>query len=111
MNGQDHSLAVHPRAEFQVRARNAAKVSRSNPKARAYVRRLAASADEQELDKQGRITLSPAHRSYAGLERECVVIGSVDFMEIWDAEAWSRYQEEYEDDFAEGDSEDIADLL
>ena len=40
-----------------------------------------------------------------------MLVGSVDFMEIWDAEAWSRYQEEYEDDFAEGDSEDIADLL
>lgn len=111
VNGQDHSLAVHPRAEFQVRARNAAKVSRSNPKARAYVRSLAASADEQELDRQGRITLSAAHRAYAGLERECVVIGSVDFLEIWDAGAWARYQDDHEEDFAEGSSEDVADLL
>jgi len=105
--GQDHSLAVYPREEFAARARKAAAVSRTNPQARAFIRNLAASADEQTLDGSGRITLSPAHREYANLSKECVVIGSVDFLEIWDAESWKTYQEETEAAFAAADDDGI----
>ena len=80
--GQDHSLAIYPRDVFLERARKAAAASRTNPEARAFVRNLAASADEQSVDGHGRITISPDHRRYAGLSKECVVIGSVDFVEI-----------------------------
>ncbi|MCQ9342277.1 division/cell wall cluster transcriptional repressor MraZ [Corynebacterium sp. 153RC1] len=109
--GQDHSLAVYPREEFTARARKAAAVSRTNPEARAFIRNLAASADEQRPDSQGRITLSAAHREYAGLTKECVVIGSVDFLEIWDAQAWERYQSETEASFSTADGEFLGDLL
>lgn len=104
--GQDHSLAVYPREEFAARARKAAAISRSNPEARAFIRNLAASADEQRPDGHGRITISLGHREYAGLSKECVVIGSVDFLEIWDAEAWKQYQETTEDAFSAG--QDVA---
>ncbi|MBP3087967.1 transcriptional regulator MraZ [Corynebacterium sp. sy017] len=109
--GQDHSLAVYPREEFAARARKAAKVSRTNPAARAFIRNLAASADEQNLDGQGRISLSVAHREYAGLSKECVVIGSVDFLEIWDAQAWQNYQQETEADFSAAEEDMLGDFL
>lgn len=111
VKGQDHSLAVYPREEFLLRARKAAAASRSNPQARAFVRHLAASADEQSLDSQGRISISGAHREYAGLGKECVVIGSVDFLEIWDAQAWAEYSSAHEADFAAGDDESFMDFL
>ena len=63
VKGQDRSLAVYPKAEFLVRAKKAAEASRTNPKARAFVRNLAASADEQALDSQGRISVSALHRN------------------------------------------------
>ena len=50
---QDHSLAVYPRAEFEQLARRAAKASRSNPEARAFLRNLAAATDEQHPDAPG----------------------------------------------------------
>ena len=109
--GQDHSLAVYPREEFVARARKAASVSRTNPEARAFIRNLAASADEQRHDGQGRITLSAAHRAYAGLTKECVVIGSVDFLEIWDAESWNAYQQETEAAFSSAEGDVLGDLL
>ena len=105
--GQDHSLAVYPREEFAARARKAAAVSRTNPEARAFIRNLAASADEQRPDGHGRITLSAGHREYANLSKECVVIGSVDFLEIWDLESWNKYQEETEAAFSAADDDDI----
>ena len=91
--GQDHSLAVYPR------------------EARAFIRNLAASADEQRPDGHGRITLSAAHRQYAGLTKECVVIGSVDFLEIWDAEAWATYQAETEAAFSAAEDDVLGGLL
>ncbi|RAV32040.1 division/cell wall cluster transcriptional repressor MraZ [Corynebacterium heidelbergense] len=111
VKGQDRSLAVYPRGEFLVRARKAAAASRTNPKARAFVRNLAASADEQTPDSQGRISISAGHRNYAGLAKECVVIGSVDFLEIWDADSWSEYNREHEADFSEGIDEAFAEFL
>ncbi|MCS4536185.1 division/cell wall cluster transcriptional repressor MraZ [Corynebacterium sp. HS2168-gen11] len=109
--GQDHSLAVYPKDEFVRRARKAAEVSRTNPEARAFIRNLAASADEQRPDGQGRITLSLAHRDYAGLTKECVVIGSMDFLEIWDAQSWAKYQEETEAAFAAANDDILGGLL
>lgn len=111
VKGQDRSLAVYPRHEFMVRAKKAAAASRTNPQARAFVRNLAASADEQTPDSQGRITIPVAHRSYARLTKECVVIGNVDFLEIWDARAWEEYSQEHEQDFSLGDDEAFAQFL
>ncbi|QNH95848.1 division/cell wall cluster transcriptional repressor MraZ [Corynebacterium anserum] len=111
VKGQDRSLAVYPRAEFLVRAKKAAAASRTNPRARAFVRNLAASADEQSPDAQGRITISMSHRRYAGLSKECVVIGNVDFVEIWDAEAWKAYSAQHEEDFSMGDDDSFAEFL
>ena len=111
VKGQDHSLAVYPRDEFLVRARKATATSRSNPKARAFLRNLAASADEQELDSQGRVSLSANHRTYAGLNKECVVIGSIDFLEIWDKQSWEAYQAEHEEDFSDGEDDSLFGVL
>ncbi len=109
--GQDHSLAVYPREEFTVLARKAAAASRSNPKARAFVRNLAAGTDEQHPDAQGRITLNAAHREYANLSKECVVTGSVDFLEIWDKTAWEAYMAQNEDDYSQAQDESLGGIF
>lgn len=111
VNGQDHSLAIYPRSEFQVRARKATEASRANPRVRAFVRRLGASADEQFLDSQGRITVAPAHRKYAELTKDCVVIGAVDRIEVWGAASYESYLAEHEADFADGDDDAFAEFL
>ncbi|MCT7660186.1 division/cell wall cluster transcriptional repressor MraZ [Mycobacterium deserti] len=104
---QDHSLAVYPRAEFEKVAEEAAEEARVNPAKRAYLRNLAAATDEQHPDGQGRITLSADHRRYANLSKECVVIGSVRFLEIWDAQAWNDYQQAHEEDFSTASDETL----
>lgn len=104
---QDHSLAVYPRAEFEKVAEEAAEEARVNPASRAYLRNLAAATDEQHPDAQGRITLSADHRRYANLSKDCVVIGSVRYLEIWDAEAWRSYQQAHEEDFSTASDETL----
>ena len=109
--GQDHSLAVYPKDEFSALARRAASASRNNPQARAFVRALAAGTDEQSLDSQGRIVLSAEHRRYANISRDCAVIGSVDFLEIWDKQAWETYLAEHEEDYAQARDEALGGIF
>jgi MraZ protein len=108
---QDHSLAVYPRAEFEKVAERATQASRSNPDARAFLRYLAAATDEQHPDAQGRITLSADHRQYASLSKECVVIGSIDYLEIWDARAWQEYQQTHEENFSAASDDILRDII
>ncbi|MGE2730393.1 division/cell wall cluster transcriptional repressor MraZ [Mycolicibacterium vaccae] len=109
---QDHSLAVYPRAEFEAMiAEINGRAKRGNPQARAYLRNLAASTDEQYPDAQGRITLSAEHRRYANLSKDCVVTGSIEFLEIWDADAWRTYQELHEENFSAASDEALGDIF
>ena len=73
--------------------------------------RLAAATDEQHPDAQGRITLSADHRRYANLAKDCVVIGSVDYLEIWDSAAWQEYQQTHEENFSAATDEALHDII
>jgi MraZ protein len=48
---------------------------------------------EIELDANGRVTLPQPLLSHAGIEREVVVVGVGDHLEIWDRASWTREQE------------------
>lgn len=109
--GQDFALAVYPAEEFERLSARTDEVDRSDVEARAYVRGLFASADEQRLDAQGRITVSSAHRAYADLTKECVVIGSGKYLEIWDAARWEAYQADHEAAYSAPQSEALKSIF
>ena len=48
---------------------------------------------EIELDASGRVTLPPPLLAHAGIEKEVVVVGVGDHLEVWGAELWSGQQE------------------
>lgn len=58
------------------------------PRGRAAKRSFGAGAARVMPDKQGRIAVPEELRRFAGLQRECVVIGAIDEVEIWDAGRW-----------------------
>jgi MraZ protein len=67
---------------------------------------LFAGGDEGTPDKQGRIGI-PAHlRDYAALERDVVVIGVRDRLEIWNPDRWREFQEDAMGDFVDLDEDD-----
>jgi MraZ protein len=78
---------------------------------RDYSRVLFARASDETPDKQGRITVPPALRAYAGLERDCVVIGANTRMEIWDAAAWETYLARQEEAFSDASEEVLPGIL
>ena len=103
--GQDHCLYVFPRAEFEEMARRVAQAPLTNESVRAYQRDLFAGTDEQKPDGQGRIAVVPELRRYANLRKDCVVIGAITRLEIWDAQAWQTYLDQHEDSYAQAREE------
>ena len=84
--GQDFCLTVFPRADFAAMTGRIQEAPLTVRQAREYGRFLAMRAAEDKPDKQGRITIPPLLKEYAGLDREVVVIGALNRVEIWDPE-------------------------
>lgn len=97
---QDRCLAIYPQAAFVEMTQQVSTAPTTVKQVRDFQRMLAAGASSEVPDKQGRVTLPPALRDYAGLDKEIVVIGAINRVEIWDAEAWQRYSTEQEPVFA-----------
>ena len=89
--GQEHSLFVFPREDFFDYARRFEDAPLSSKGTRDYVRVLLSGASDELPDRQGRITVPPTLREYAGLAKECVVIGAGSRVEIWDSRRWADY--------------------
>jgi MraZ protein len=99
--GQERCLYVYPTVEFG-RVTEALRTAPAAAKAvRDYQRVLFAGASDEIPDRQGRITIPAALREYAGLTRECAVIGANTRVEIWDAQAWDTYLAAQEPAFSE----------
>jgi len=52
------------------------------------------------LDEQGRIVVAQSLRTYAGLEKEIVVIGAGDHIELWDRVVWESHLKKISEDLS-----------
>jgi MraZ protein len=104
--GQEHCLYVFAPEEFAHQNAGLGRLPVTNQPARNYSRMLYSGASDEKPDKQGRVTIPPPLRNWAGLDRECVVIGAGNRIEIWDAAAWSAFASEQESVYA-GWSEEV----
>lgn len=100
--GQEKCLVVWPEDVFMQEASRAQSTPMTNRDARDYARVLFASAEQGTPDKQGRVGIPLHLRTYAALQRDVVVIGVMDRVEIWDPQRWA--------DYSSGASEKFADL-
>lgn len=69
--------------------------------ARAFTRFFYSAAAEAEIDKQGRINIPTTLVNYANLEKECLVLGVSDRIEIWSKEKWENVSSDIEESFEE----------
>jgi len=98
--GQERCLYVWPLAEFQAVTEQLRRAPITSKNARDYMRVLFAGAHDEAPDKQGRVTVPPPLREYAGLRRDCAVIGANTRVEVWDAGSWEQYLAAQEDAFS-----------
>jgi MraZ protein len=98
--GQERCLYVFSTAEFTRITDRLREAPLTAKAARDYNRVLFASAHDETPDKQGRITVPTPLRDYAGLDRDCAVIGANTRVEIWAAAAWRDYLAASEEHFS-----------
>ena len=74
-------------------------------KARLMQRRIIAPAQEAEIDRTGRIMIPPTLREFAGLRKECIILGIQTYLEVWDDASYATYLAENEKRFKEAAEE------
>ncbi len=109
--GQERCLYVFSEAEFERVHERIREAPLSNKQARDFLRMFLSGASAEKPDSQNRITLPPALRAYAGLEKELVVTGVGAHAEIWNADAWNAYAESNEDTYSDMEQEVIPGLF
>jgi len=103
--GLDKCLFIYPQDEWN----NIISKYRELPNtkdARNFMRFFLSGASMCEFDKQGRVKVSTPLIEYANLEKDCVIIGVNDHLEVWDKNLWDTFMNEKLDDLS-----DIADNL
>lgn len=99
--GLDRCLFGYPLNEWSIIEEKLKALPLTKKDARAFTRFFFSGASECEIDKQGRINISTPLFQYAKLEKECVILGVSNRIEIWSKDLWEEYFSESEDSFAE----------
>ena len=86
--GLDGCLFVFPQNEWQAFEEKLKSLPLTNKSARQCARFFVAGATPCELDKQGRILLPGTLREFAGLDKDVVLTGMLNRIEIWSKEKW-----------------------
>jgi transcriptional regulator MraZ len=90
--GLDGNVAVYPRETWKMTVE--ARISALDPlsrEARELRRFFFSGAADADLDRQGRILVPAALTRHAGLERDVVVAGNYDHLELWSRTAWEQH--------------------
>ena len=102
---QDRCLAIYPTSTFVEMTQQVSTAPTTLKQVRDFQRMLAAGASDETPDKQGRVTIPPVLRNYAGLDKEIAVIGAFNRVEVWDLAAWEAYSAEQDKAYADMDEE------
>ena len=90
----DKTLYAYTFNEWQVIERKI--MSAKSEHMRRFKRFFLGNACECYCDKQGRILIPPNLRTYAGLEKDIVLVGILDHFEIWSRDLWAMENEQME---------------
>ena len=113
--GLDGCLFVYSLVEWEKIVNKLKTLPFTKKDVRTFSRFFLASATVCEFDRQGRINLMNSLTLYAGLKKECAIIGVNDRLEIWDLDKFNNLMKENEEELDEisenlfsGDFEDEA---
>jgi MraZ protein len=104
--GLDGCVFAYAKADWAVLAERLARLDALSRDERMIQRHFFSGAAEVTPDKQGRVMIPAALASHAKLERDVVVAGVHDHLEIWDRAAWRTQIAD-----VEGRAEDVAERL
>ncbi|MEK4761642.1 division/cell wall cluster transcriptional repressor MraZ [Viridibacillus sp. FSL E2-0187] len=97
--GLDNCLFGYPILEWRKLEEKLKQLPVTKKDARAFTRFFFSGATEVEVDKQGRINIPGNLLTHANVQKDCVVLGVSNRIEIWSKESWQNYFAESEESF------------
>lgn len=99
--GLEECLFVYSKDEWNKIITKLNELPFTSKAARTFMRMFLSGATECELDKNGRINISIPLTNYASLEKECVIIGVNDRLEIWSESKFNNFFDDNIENFSE----------
>ncbi len=101
--GLDHCLCAYENSEWDKFEKKLAELPTNNRNTRQLTRFFLSGATSCEVDRQGRILLPAVLRTFAQIEKDAVLVGNGNRVEIWSRDRWAEANN-YDDieDIAEG---------
>lgn len=84
----DNCLHIYPQEEWQRLEDKVRQLPSMDEAVKYFKRRVVASAQEVELDKQGRVLVPASLREDAGLNADIAIVGQIDRIDLWDRKEW-----------------------
>ena len=107
--GNEGCLAVYTVEGWQTYYQSLMQLPKTKKKTRVFIRLVTSRATECEFDKLGRINIPQVLRNEGQLQKECVIVGAGDHIELWDSQMWDCFYDENMGQF-DDISENIDDL-
>lgn len=104
--GLDKCLFIYPLKVWAELAGKLGTLPVGESATRSFIRLMLAGAVDVEVDKQGRILIPDFLKNYAGLNKNVIVAGIYNRLEIWDEKKWQEYKQK-----AEKNTDEIAEQL
>ena len=108
--GLDGCLYVYTVEQWTIVQEKIATLPTTKKDARNFQRMMLAKAEKCDLDSQGRVLIPARLIQLAKLEKECVIVGVGNHIEIWAKDRWQTFEEEQEDSFEEF-AENLTDFI
>jgi MraZ protein len=87
-------LVAYPEEEWQKFSAKLNAIPQTDAEAQRFVRMVYSNATKCEPDKQGRVLLPQVLRERVGIDKDTVIIGASNRVEVWAKERWHGYEEE-----------------
>jgi MraZ protein len=97
--GYDKSIFMFHQEPWNKICEQVSKFSAMHARALDFRRLFFGSVAEVRPDNQWRIAVPQHLREHAGLQKEAVVIGVDDHLEMWERQAWNAYQDDREAEY------------
>jgi MraZ protein len=92
--GPDQSLWLYTEADLEILAGRLDAAPATDAEARVFRRLYFAQTEQVDLDKTGRLLIPERLAQFASLQKEVVLIGVRDHLELWDSIRWNNFVQE-----------------
>ena len=89
--GIESCLFAYPEKRWEEIVHKLESLPFTKKDARNFTRFFLSGATVAEFDKQGRVNITSPLIKYASIEKECIIIGTGDRLEIWSEDAWNNF--------------------